>query len=99
MTALVWSLGAVLLLGAAAAPLLSGRRRRGSASAAQDRARDLLSRLELALDRPDLTTGQRREAERCRLLAGSALAEAGSAAGGLRAQKWARTGLDALGEP
>jgi len=99
MTALVWISGAVLLLAAAAAPLVSGRRRRReSAAVAQDRARDLLSRLDLALDRPDLTARQRREAERCRLLAGAALAGQPGAGDAARARKWAENGLAALGK-
>lgn len=97
MTALVWIFGAVVLLAVATAPLLSGRRRRReSASVAQDRAQDLLSRLDLALERPDLTARQRREAERCRLLAGAALAGQASAGDAARARKWAENGLAAL---
>ncbi len=78
-----------------------GRRRRAagrSDSAALAEARQLLSRLEFALDRGGIGEAARQEAERCRLLADAALAGRPDAADAARSRSWALTGLAALGE-
>ena len=88
MTAWLWVLGTLVVLVAVAVPHL----RRSRPDPALDRARDLLSRLEFELDRADVPQARRAEAERCRTLAGSALASGA----GARAQRWAREGLAAI---
>lgn len=99
MTALLWIGGTLALVVVAMAPLVTARvRRRRVAAVSRDRALALLSRLEHALERADVTEGRRREAERCRLLAGAALAGRTEPADAARAQKWAQAGLTALGE-
>jgi hypothetical protein len=100
MTAALWIGGTLALLAVALAPLLTVRRRsREAARVGEDRAQALISRLDHALERADLTAAQRREAQRCRLLAGSALAGPVTPASTARARRWATAGLEALGEP
>ncbi|WP_424190054.1 hypothetical protein ACOBQX_14600 [Actinokineospora sp. G85] len=88
MTAWLWVLGAVVILAVVTLPYLRAHPRPST-----DRARSLLSRLEHELDRSDITEAARAEAERCRTLAGSALADDAAA----RAERWAGAGLRAVG--
>jgi len=100
VTVLPWVLGAVVLAGLAAAPVAGTLvRRRRTVAAGRDRARSLCSRLEVALDGTDAPEPARREARRCLLLAGAALAGRPGPADVARAADWARTGLAALDEP
>jgi hypothetical protein len=99
LTAALWIGGSLALLALTLAPLLTARRRsREAARVGEDRAQALISRLDQALERTDLTPAQRGEAERCRLLAGSALAGPVTPAAAARARRWAGAGLKALGE-
>ena len=99
MTWLLWIGGAVLLIGAAVAPALVARRRLVGSAVQDDlgRARDLMSRLDFELDRARSDHPGRAEAERCRLLAGAALAGELDPGDAGRAVSWASAGLDALG--
>jgi hypothetical protein len=98
VTAAVWAAGVAVLVVAAVLPVVgAARRRRRAAALGRDRAEALLSRLELALDRTGGSGADRREAERCRLLAGAALAGTPTTADTTRAERWARAGLQALG--
>ncbi|OLF18736.1 GlyGly-CTERM sorting domain-containing protein [Actinophytocola xanthii] len=100
MTAALWIGGSLALLALALAPLLTARRRAGEAArVGEDRALALISRLDHALERTDLSPVRRAEAERCRLLAGSALAGPVTPAAAARARRWAVAGLKAVGEP
>lgn len=102
MTAALWVAGAVVLVAAALLPLLAAaRRRRRAAAVGRDRAEALLSALDLAIDRAGagrtaVPAADLREAERCRTLAGAALAGTPTAADTTRARTWARAGLRAL---
>jgi hypothetical protein len=103
VTAAIWVAGAVVLVAAALLPLLAGaRRRRRAAATGRDRAEALISALDLAIDRAGagrnpVPAADLREAERCRTLAGSALAGTPTAADATRARTWAEAGLRALG--
>jgi hypothetical protein len=102
VTAAVLAAGVAVLLAAVLLPVFgAARRRRRAAALGRDRAEALLSRLDTALDVAlDGTGGSgagRREAERCRLLAGAALAGTPTTADTARAERWARAGLRALG--
>ncbi|MBM9468389.1 hypothetical protein [Nakamurella leprariae] len=93
----VWLAGGVILLLGAGLPLLRARPRVDTAGRA--RARMLVDRLEHALDDPGLSAADRQAGERYRLLAGGALAGAPSGAAVRRAERWAVTGLRAVGAP
>jgi hypothetical protein len=93
----VWLVGAAILLLGAGLPLLRPRLRPDTAGLA--RARILLDRLGQALDAPDLPDDARAAGERSRLLAGAALAGTPSAEAVRRAERWATTGLRAVGAP
>lgn len=99
MTVVLWVSGVLLLAAAAALPVLAAGRRGRSRHDAQalDQARDRLSRLDAVLDGPGGTARQRSTAQRCRLLAGAALAGRPDEADAARALRWARAGLTALG--
>jgi hypothetical protein len=104
VTAAIWTAGGVILVVAALLPLLAAvRRRRRAAATGRDRAEALLSRLDLAIDRAGTDSGRAavpaadlREAERCRTLAGAALAGTPTAADTARARSWAQAGLRTL---
>lgn len=99
MTAVLWTIGGVLIIAAGLWPVRSVLRRPTTA-AGIDEARSLVSRLdtELALAAPRLPAGTRDEAARYLLLAGSALGGTPDRAACRRSIGWARSGLALIAE-